>query len=181
MSALLVLLKVGMVFGLLAAVLVVLKKTDALGARGRGGLLEVRGSTRVGKGATLTAVRVDGQDLLLGVTDHTVTLLTSQPAPAETETAPERRASLPSLGTVLESLRRPAASTLPADAVAAALASLRGEQPPSATTDGPVVARPRGAARRRVPSTDAHLDEEQQWSRARRPAFRAADGDAGPL
>ena len=48
MSALLVLVKTGMVFGLLAAVLFVLKKTDGLGGRARGGLLEVRGTTRLG-------------------------------------------------------------------------------------------------------------------------------------
>jgi hypothetical protein len=144
-STLLVLVKTGMVFGLLAAVLFVLKKTDGLGGRARGGLLEVRGSTRRGKGATLTAVRVDGKDLLLGVTDHTVTLLTSDAAPVETA-QPVRRTGL------LESFKRPgsaAAADLAPEAVAAALASLRGETP--LATDGPV-----------APSrTDARPAEEQ--------------------
>jgi flagellar protein FliO/FliZ len=141
-STLLVLVKTGMVFGLLAAVLFVLKKTDGLGGRARGNLLEVRGSTRLGKGATLTAVRVDGRDLLLGVTDHTVTLLTSETAVAE-KPAPVRRTGL------LESFKRPSASLAP-EAVAAALASLRGELPPRAT-DGTVAA----------PRTEARPAEEQ--------------------
>ena len=178
MAALLVLLKVGMVFGLLAVVLVVLKKTDSLGKRGRGGLLEVRGSTRVGKGATLTAVRVDGRDLLLGVTDHTVTLLTSEPAPDEPDGPAGPKPTLPSLSTLLGAFRRPG-STLPSDTVAAALASLRGETHENSfpVADGSATARSRGATRRRVARTDARPDEEQQWTRACRPTFRAADGD----
>jgi flagellar biogenesis protein FliO len=154
-GALVVLLKIGMVFGLLAAVLFVLKKTDSLGTRGRGGLLEVRGSTRLGKGATLTAVRVDGRDLLLGVTDHTVTLLTSEPAQSDGEPTPRPvtqtlprtagalRAAVPGL------LRRTGSTNLPDDAVAAALASLRGETPRA--TDGPVASL----------RTDARPAEEQ--------------------
>lgn len=177
MGAVVVLVKIGMVFGLLAAVLFVLKKTDGLGGRARGSLLEVRGSTRLGKGATLTAVRVDGRDLLLGVTDHTVTLLTSEPAPEEPAEQPRspRKTSLPA---VLEAFRRPG-STLPPDAVAAALASLRGEAPahPLPVADGSVTSRTSGAARRRVARTDARPSEEQLWTRACRPTFRAADGD----
>jgi flagellar biogenesis protein FliO len=174
-GALVVLLKVGMVFGLLAVVLFVLKKTDGLGGRARGGLLEVRGSTRLGKGATLTAVRVDGRDLLLGVTDHTVTLLTSEPAREELAQPRTRKPTLPA---VLEAFRRPG-STLPPDDVAAALASLRGETSgtPLPVADGSATARSRGAARRRVARTDARPDEEQLWTRACRPTFRAADGD----
>ena len=154
LDALVVLLKIGMVFGLLAAVLVVLKKTDGLGARARGGLLEVRGSTRVGKGATLTAVRVDGRDLLLGVTEHTVTLLTSEPAreeaPRSSAPALTPRAAV-ALREVLPALRRRTGSstTLPDHAVAAALATLRGEPLPA--TDGPVA----------PPRTEARPAEEQ--------------------
>ena len=125
------LVKTGMVFGLLALVLFVLKKTDGLGGRQRGRNLEVRGSTRLGKGATLTAVRVDGKDLLLGVTEHSVTLLTSEDAVVEvSEPArkPVRRPALP--------FARPATDLAP-EAVAAALAALRGELPPPAT-DGTV-------------------------------------------
>ncbi len=130
MGTLLVLVKTGMVFGLLAGVLFVLKKTDGLGGRQRGGLLEVRGSTRLGKGATLTAVRVDGRDLLLGVTDHSVTLLTSSDAAVEKD-QPVRRAVLP------KALTRGGTSVPPA-AVNAALAALRGEISLHAT-DGTVV------------------------------------------
>lgn len=125
------LVKTGMVFGLLALVLFVLKKTDGLGGRQRGRNLEVRGSTRLGKGATLTAVRVDGKDLLLGVTEHSVTLLTSEEAQVEVEEPVRRPARRPAL-----SFSRPG-TTLAPEAVAAALAALRGELPPPAT-DGTV-------------------------------------------
>jgi flagellar biogenesis protein FliO len=144
-SALLVLVKTGMVFGLLAVVLFVLKKTDGLGGRARGGLLEVRGSTRLGKGATLTAVRVDGRDLLLGVTDHTVTLLSSEPAAAE-EGQPARRTAGLKLSLPLQ--RK---AELDPGAVAAALAALRGEPLPPRATDGPVAS----------PRTEARPAEEQ--------------------
>ena len=155
MGALVLLLKVALVFGLLALVLWVLKRTDGLGGgRSRAGLLEVRGSTRLGKGATLTVVRMDGKDLLLGVTDHTVTLLTADSAP-ETPAAAAK-------------------NDIPPAALAAALASLRGESP---ATDGPAAAATRLATRRRVARTDAQRDEEHPWTRACRPAFRTADGD----
>jgi len=155
-NAFMVLVKTGMVFGLLAAVLFVLKKTDGLGGRARGNLLEVRGSTRLGKGATLTAVRVDGRDLLLGVTDHTVTLLTSDAAPVESAEPTRRTGLLDSLKrsgasapNLLGGLKRPGTNLAP-EAVAAALASLRGEHPPRAT-DGTVAAS----------RTDARPAEEQ--------------------
>ena len=164
MDAFLVLVKVVLVFGLLALVLWVLKRTDGLGARAKNGLLEVRGSTRLGKGAALTVVRVDGKDLLLGVTDHTVTLLTS-----------EQVADVAQLAVPRKRLFQNTPSTVSDAAVAAALASLRGE--PTAVPDGSAAAATRLATRRRVARTDALRDEEQPWSRACRPAFRTADGD----
>jgi flagellar biogenesis protein FliO len=103
-DTLFVLLKTAMVFGLLGVTLVVLRRTNGLKARSS--MLEVRGSTRLGKGATLTAVRVDGRDLLLGVTDHTVTLLTSEAAVVE-EAEPAEEAK-PSLLTALRAGRTPA-------------------------------------------------------------------------
>ncbi len=177
MAAVVLLLKVVLVFGLLALVLWVLKRTDGLGGRARGGLLEVRGSTKLGKGAALTVVRVDGKDLLLGVTDHTVTLLTSETAdvPAHDDDEHHVRGSLTSaLPAFLQHLR-PRGHAVTDDAVAAALATLRGENP--AATDGPVAASTRLAVRRRVARMDALRDEEHPWTRACRPAFRAADGD----
>ena len=150
MSALLVLVKTGMVFGLLAAVLFVLKKTDGLGGRARGGLLEVRGSTRLGKGASITAVRVDGKDLLLGVTDHTVTLLTSEAAPVEIAEPVRRTGIVESLKTGLTKSKLNGSTQLAPEAVAAALAALRGETPPRAT-DGTVA----------TARTDARPAEEQ--------------------
>lgn len=167
MPALLLLLKVALVFGLLALTLWVLKRTDGLGAKGKGGLLEVRGSTRLGKGAALTIVRVDGKDLLLGVTDHTVTLLTSEQATEALAVPSQRRPLLP---------RR---SDVPDAAVAAALATLRGEHAPQnqAATEGTVAASTRLAVRRRVARMDALRDEEHPWTRACRPTFRTADGD----
>ena len=142
MSTLLVLVKTGMVFGLLALVLFVLKKTDGLGGRQRGRLMEVRGSTRLAKGATLTAVRVEGRDLLLGVTDHSVTLLVSEPAEVDAASAVPRQRRR-------DAFTRPGTALAP-EAVAAALAALRGELPPG-STDGTV-----------APSrTDARPAEEQ--------------------
>ena len=140
------LVKTGMVFALLAGVLFVLKKTDGLGGRARGGLLEVRGSTRLGKGATLTAVRVDGRDLLLGVTDHTVTLLSSEPSAAVEEPQPVRRTTGLKLSLPLQ--RK---AELDPGAVAAALAALRGEALPPRATDGSVASS----------RTDARPAEEQ--------------------
>lgn len=174
MAALVLLLKVVLVFGLLALVLWVLKRTDGLGGRARGGLLEVRGSTKLGKGAALTVVRVDGKDLLLGVTDHTVTLLTSEQADVVVDIPEQRSSSLPSLPAFLQNLR-PRAHAVSDDAVAAALATLRGEKP--VVTEGTVTTSTRLAVRRRVARMDALRDEEHPWTRACRPTFRAADGD----
>ena len=183
------LLKVVLVFGLLALVLWVLKRTDGLGGRSRGSLLEVRGSTKLGKGAALTVVRVDGKDLLLGVTDHTVTLLTSE----QVEVLPDsEQVASPGVGGSLVSLagglvgglathlrsgttRSSRGQVVPDHAVAAALATLRGETP--VITNGPVMTSTRLASRRRVARMDALPDEEHPWSRACRPTFRHADGD----
>jgi flagellar biosynthetic protein FliO len=72
--------RVLLVFGLLAAVLVGLKRWGGPAAR-RGTSMEVVASTRLGKGAAVTVVRVDGREWLLGVTDHAVTLLSPTGAP----------------------------------------------------------------------------------------------------
>lgn len=69
--------RVLLVFGLLAVVLVVLKRTGGVGAK-RAGAMQVVASARLAKGAALTVVRLDGREYVLGVTEHTVTLLQDQ-------------------------------------------------------------------------------------------------------
>jgi len=165
-ATLFVLLKTAMVFGLLGVTLYVLRRTNGLKARSS--LLEVRGSTRLGKGATLTAVRIDGRDLLLGVTDHTVTLLTSEAA-ADMDLGADEPAveeGKPSILTALRAGRAPAeerpsfvealrqglpgflrgdSKQLSQEEIAAALAQLIDKTP--VATDGPVASR-RSDARR---------------------------------
>ena len=172
MTALVLLVKVALVFGLLAAVLWLLKRTDGLGSRARG-RFEVRGSTRIGKGAALTVVRLDGKDLLLGVTDHAVTLLSSEPA-AE-EPAPAGATPAKNLPTLLrEALAsRQEPYDVPDHDVAAALAAARSggtAQAPRATD---------GSAAPRTPRTDARRILEHPWSRAFRSLIRTADGGDG--
>lgn len=79
MHALGLVARVACVFGLLALVLYVLRRTDAVRSTRRTGLLQVLGTTRVGKGAALTVVRIGEAEYVLGVTDHNVTLLTPNP------------------------------------------------------------------------------------------------------
>ncbi|MCW2779137.1 MAG: Flagellar biosynthesis protein FliO, partial [Frankiales bacterium] len=82
------LLRVACVFALLFAVLAVLKRTEGFRAARRTNPVQVLGSTRVGKGAALTMVRIGDAEYVLGVTDHSVTLITpatpvEQPAAVE--------------------------------------------------------------------------------------------------
>lgn len=79
------------VFALLGAVLWVLKRTGGVGARRRGTPLQVLSTTRLGKTATLSVVRVHDEEYVLGVTGHGVTVVSSRPAPAA-EPATVRRA-----------------------------------------------------------------------------------------
>ncbi|MBC7677807.1 MAG: flagellar biosynthetic protein FliO [Pseudorhodobacter sp.] len=190
MSALLLLVKVACVFGLLALVLWVLRRTDGLGAKVRGGDLEVRSTTRLGKGAAITLLRVDGHDLVLGVTDHTVTLLTRTPSSdepiASTPTTPAARVLVTQLINRLTASplgRRvvPGSADVPAGDVATALARLQAPllvPAPRAggAADGSSAPLPRSALRRAA-RTDAQRDEEHPWTRACRPTFRPADGD----
>lgn len=76
------LLRVGCVFALLFAVLAVLKRTDGFRAARRTSPMQVLGSTRIGKGAALTVVRIGEAEYVLGVTDHTVSLITGAPPSA---------------------------------------------------------------------------------------------------
>jgi flagellar biogenesis protein FliO len=149
------------VFALLAAVLWVLKRTGGVGARRRGTPLQVLSTTRLGKTATLSVVRVHDEEYVLGVTGSTVTVVSSRPAPAadaaptpapaavpdpEPETAldellvetPPRPVGPPSTARFLrdgwEVLRkRPVeATSVSSAALAAALAHARGEDAPPA-------------------------------------------------
>lgn len=76
MEALALLGRMAVVFALLAAVLVVLKRSERLRGRAAGGALQVVSSTRISKAAGLTVVRVDDRHLVLGVTAQGVTVLT---------------------------------------------------------------------------------------------------------
>ena len=68
--------RMALVFALLAAVLWVLKRSDALRGRPRVAGMQVTSSTRLGKTATLNVVEVDGRRLVLAVTPQSVTVLT---------------------------------------------------------------------------------------------------------
>lgn len=162
MDALALLARVLLVAALLVGVLLVLRRTQGHGrAQRRGGTLQVRTSARVGKGATVAVVRLDGRELLLGVTDHTVTLLADTPVvDDEPPAAPDDThapASEPARAAVPQDLpgalvwlwrrlapRRTPAQDLSREAVAAALAMATGRTPV-------LVPRPRAATE----STDA--------------------------
>ncbi|MCU1691761.1 MAG: hypothetical protein JWM64_852 [Frankiales bacterium] len=228
MQVLGLLLRVGCVFALLFVVLHVLKRTDGFKNK-RAGLLQVVGSTRLGKGAAVTVVRMGDAEYLLGVTDHAVTLLTSQAVAAEAVVAPAPVSAAPAdfaatlrarLGsapatavppTPAEFLRsayrvarrRPADSTdVSADAVTAALASVRGDahpgpdavvlplprtstegrtrspQSPPRVPDGSATPTSRHALRRAVARKDALRHEEHLWTRSCRPTSRTSDLDS---
>lgn len=197
--------RVLLVFGLLAVVLVVLKRTGGVGAK-RTGAMQVVASARLAKGAALTIVRLDGREYVLGVTEHTVTLLQDQageraeqralpvaaPAPVADATPDAPAAGPPTLPAFLKGLwasrggRVLDATELSKAAVTAALAHATGRPTPAVPLTAPL---PRTAPavpvadgtatpdlpRPRAARTDALLDEEHPWSRACAPAFRAAE------
>lgn len=187
--------RMALVFALLGAVLLVLKRSDALRARtGGGSALKVLSSTRLAKTATVTVVEVDGRRLVLGVTGSGVSVLTELGAedPADPvaalEAAPAVRALPPAVTPVTPPTvaafladawscvrRRPLACTdLSDEDVDAALAALDRTAPEPA--DGS--AAPRASADRRdAARTDAALLEESPWSRAR-PVPRTSGKDA---
>ncbi|MCW2608092.1 MAG: hypothetical protein JWO60_2785 [Frankiales bacterium] len=224
------LLRVACVFALLFAVLAVLKRTEGFRAARRTNPVQVLGSTRVGKGAALTMVRIGDAEYVLGVTDHSVTLITpatpvEQPAAVEEPVVaavagpkPDFAAALgarlgglvgtpaaagvaqvpPTPAEFLKSAyrvarRRPAESTdLSTDAVTAALASVRGDEPVAPVTvpaprttsetspaaaDGPAAPTPRHALRRAVARTEALRHQEHSWTRSSRPSARTSELD----
>ena len=83
MEVLGLLLRVACVFGLLFLALHLLRRMNGLKTARRASPMQVLGSTRIGKGAALTVVRIGDSDYVLGVTDHTVTLITPATPTAE--------------------------------------------------------------------------------------------------
>lgn len=78
------------VFALLAVVLWVLKRTNGLGAGRRATPLQVLSTTRLGKSATLSVVRVHDEEYVLGVTGSGVTVVSARPRPAEQTASADR-------------------------------------------------------------------------------------------
>ena len=76
------------VFVLLALVLWVLKRTDGLGARRRGTPVQVLSTSRLGKAATLSVVRVHDEEHVLAVTGSGVTVVSTRPAGVAEAVAP---------------------------------------------------------------------------------------------
>ncbi|MDP3714500.1 MAG: flagellar biosynthetic protein FliO [Mycobacteriales bacterium] len=106
--------RVLLVFGLLAVVLVVLKRTGGVGAK-RAGAMQVVASARLAKGAALTVVRLDGREYVLGVTEHTVTLLQDQTGERVEPVTLPVAATAPATGaTPASPATPPAPPTLPA-------------------------------------------------------------------
>ena len=114
------LVKVGLVFGLLFVTLRVVGKLHMggggarLGARKDGAVVQVLGRQSLGRNADVTVVALGDRTLVLGVTEHNVSVVTelehepvvteivSQPAlPARTQAS----ASVPTWRDLLESLR----------------------------------------------------------------------------
>ncbi len=114
------------VFALLGAVLWVLKRTGGVGARRRGTPLQVVSTTRLGKTATLSVVRVHDEEYVLGVTGHAVTVVSSRPVPAPPEAVTDRRTGR--LGR-----SRTAAGARTADSAGAADDASRGAAEPADT------------------------------------------------
>lgn len=144
--------RLGCVFALLGGVLWLLRRTNGLGVR-RGTPLQVLSTTRLGKTATLSVVRVHDEEYVLGVTGSGITVVSSRPSPEPAPIAVTANAPVPPAGTApapvtptsaqflragWEVLRkRPVEDVeLSADAVATALAQARGLAAPVAGLGG---------------------------------------------
>jgi flagellar biogenesis protein FliO len=82
MSSILLIAKIGVVFGLLLLTLKYLRNWDrgkAKSVKSSGKLVEVVGQARLTKGASVAAVRIGGQTYAVGVTDTQVRLLSETP------------------------------------------------------------------------------------------------------
>jgi flagellar biogenesis protein FliO len=157
------------VFALLGATLWTLKRTHG-GAvpTARAKAIEVRGTTRLGKSASVSVLRVQGEELLVGVTEHTVTLLSRRPqeedvVPAAAVSAPTAR-SVPELVDLVMTSR----ADVPSEAIASALLATRNAAP-----DGSVAPAP--------DRMDAPTRPEHPWTRlarmSRQPCASRGAGD----
>jgi flagellar biogenesis protein FliO len=122
MGAILMLIKVGFVFGLLFVTLRVVGKLYAPGARGGsrkpGQVVEVLGRQSIGRNADVTVVSFGDRTLVLGVTEHSVNVVTelepeeivetislSGPLPAAIPARTQASPSVPSWRDLIDNLR----------------------------------------------------------------------------
>ena len=83
MEVLGLLARAALVFGLLGLTLYVVRKVDAGRSSGRGGaVVQVLATQRLAKGASLAVVRIGEATYALGVTEHSVQMLTPAELPA---------------------------------------------------------------------------------------------------
>ena len=82
MEVLGLLARAALVFGLLGLTLYVVRRVDAGRSSGRGGaVVQVLATQRLAKGASLAVVRIGEATYALGVTEHTVQMLTPAELP----------------------------------------------------------------------------------------------------
>jgi flagellar protein FliO/FliZ len=95
-------ISLGIVLGLMAAAAAVMRRTGAgaaVGGRRRGLPIEVVARHSVGRRSSVALVRAGGRGLVLGVTDHTITLLAETDADALVPPTPEQPAGTPAAAT----------------------------------------------------------------------------------
>ena len=108
-------LSLGLVLAIMLAAAAVVKRRG-LGRLGRGGVMEVVSRQSLNRGSSLAVVRVGDRHLILGVTEHSVTLIDEAdgrlfaPAAAIEETTGGQRTALP--GEDVSSRRPPAWTAL---------------------------------------------------------------------
>lgn len=160
MSAAAILVKLVGVFALLGLTLWVLKRTQGgkvVSGRSKTAPVEVRSTTRLSKTASISVLRVNGEDLLVGVTEQQVTLLSRTSLPQQDETAATDDAPTAKTMAELVALVTTSRAEVPEDQIASTLQHLRTRAPQLPATDGTVADDPEG--------TDARNRPEQPWTR----------------
>lgn len=163
MDTLVITLRVALSLGVVLALMWVLHRRMAKGqfgrAKGRGrrsAAIEVVGRTGIGGKASVVVVDVEGERLVLGVTEHGVSLLTSGEAPAPELTIVTGPVQLPVRAVPVPDLT-PAPTPTPSPAPAASAEAFRRELAlqdqaatslPSAPAAEPLPMRPRNRDRR---------------------------------